>query len=525
MHTTTCNLSSYLRDKKLTIKRSVGDGHCLLYSVITCWNTDITDYPNINLSSLKSAIHKEATKNAASYIDWLDDADKPSFHTALKHYLYYKRYNTCVGDMIPLMITKALNLKITLLNRMNHGVVEVSTTEPDRPPATDKAITVYRNGHHFDAVISSCVARVATAGTARGRVVAPEFLRASVTAGRQPVDVPVRDNVQPAEHPICAELQGNINACAIDPLQRIVYSPTDLKTMRKCSHLKSDIHNRLSGLNLLVHCQSNFQCSLCDECTKSTACQCVNVLPIPVHISNARKLLYYHSPSRLACRTLRPVHVTFVDRQPGIDVLTSLFSCASNTASQVKGHPHQSADRMAAARTVTLPVIHQAFSARRNAILTASFVHANDGYQPPTDHHLPQDTMELALGCATSPKTRNPSSPAAVNGKLIPTIHNNRPHRHSERRASKASLVQLRRPPAKLRAASNIKACLFNVRSVKNKAIEVNEYVVDNRCDICVLVETWLRPGDLDQVVIAELCPPGYLSSMCHARMEQVMAE
>ena len=170
--------------------------------------------------------------------------------------------------------------------------------------------------------------------------------------------------------------------------------------------MKSDIHNRLSGLNLLVHCQSNFQCSLCDECTKSTACQCVNVLPIPVlpipvHISNARELLYYHSPSRLACRTLRPVHVTFVDRQPGMDVLTSLSSCASNTASRVKGHPHQSADRMAAARTVTLPVIHQAFSAGQNARLIASFVHANDGYQPPTDHHLPQDTTELALGCAT----------------------------------------------------------------------------------------------------------------------------
>ena len=497
----------------------MGDSHCLLYSIITCWNTDITGYPNINLSFLKSAIHKEVTKNAASYIDWLDDADKPSFHTALKQYLYYKRYNTCVGDMIPLMITKALNLKITLLNQMNHGVVEVSTTEPDCPPATDKAITVYRNGDHFDAVISSCVARVATAGTTRGRVVAtdpprdtrvvkqdsapatvplatllrgtgaPGSLRACVTAERHPVDVPVRDNVQPAEHPVCAELQGNINACAIDPLQQIVYSPTDLKTMRKYSHLKCDIHNRLSGLNLLVHCQS----SLCDECTKSTACQCVNVLPIPFHISNARELLYYHSPSRLACRTLRPVNGTFVERQPGIHVLTSLSSCASNTASRLKAHPHQSADRMAAARTVTLPVIHQAFSAGRNATLTASFVHANDGYQPAMDHHLPRDTKELALGCATSPKTWNPSSPAAINGKLIPTIHNNLPHRHSERHASKASLVQLRQPSAKLRAASNIKACLFNVRSVKNKAIKVKEYIVDNRCDICVLVETWLR--------------------------------
>lgn len=34
--------------------------------------------------------------------------------------------------------------------------------------------------------------------------------------------------------------------------------------------------------------------------------------------------------------------------------------------------------------------------------------------------------------------------------------------------------------------------CLLNVRSVKNKAMIVKDYVVDNDIDIMALAETWL---------------------------------
>ena len=46
--------------------------------------------------------------------------------------------------------------------------------------------------------------------------------------------------------------------------------------------------------------------------------------------------------------------------------------------------------------------------------------------------------------------------------------------------------------------------------SVKNKSLSLNDYILDEKLDLAVLVETWLRPGDLDNVIIAELCPPGY---------------
>ena len=59
-------------------------------------------------------------------------------------------------------------------------------------------------------------------------------------------------------------------------------------------------------------------------------------------------------------------------------------------------------------------------------------------------------------------------------------------------------------------AAKFVKACVFNVQYIQKKAQSVNEYIVDNNFDIVTLIETWLRPDNLDQVVIAELCPPGY---------------
>ena len=66
------------------------------------------------------------------------------------------------------------------------------------------------------------------------------------------------------------------------------------------------------------------------------------------------------------------------------------------------------------------------------------------------------------------------------------------------------------RQPSSSTSLQKVKACVFNVQRVKNKALSLNDYILDEKLDLAVLIETWLRPGDLDNVVIAELCPPGY---------------
>ena len=56
---------------------------------------------------------------------------------------------------------------------------------------------------------------------------------------------------------------------------------------------------------------------------------------------------------------------------------------------------------------------------------------------------------------------------------------------------------------------SSLKAAVLNVHSACNKATSLCEYVTENNLDIFAMTETWLKP--IDQSVIAELIPPGYI--------------
>ena len=55
-----------------------------------------------------------------------------------------------------------------------------------------------------------------------------------------------------------------------------------------------------------------------------------------------------------------------------------------------------------------------------------------------------------------------------------------------------------------------VQFCVLNVRSIKNKTMAVTDFVVDQDIDILALTETWLRPGNVDDVEIRTLCPTGY---------------
>ena len=55
-----------------------------------------------------------------------------------------------------------------------------------------------------------------------------------------------------------------------------------------------------------------------------------------------------------------------------------------------------------------------------------------------------------------------------------------------------------------------VQFCVLNVRSIKNKTMSVKDFVVNQDIDILALTETWLRPGNIDDVEIRALCPIGY---------------
>ena len=48
----------------------------------------------------------------------------------------------------------------------------------------------------------------------------------------------------------------------------------------------------------------------------------------------------------------------------------------------------------------------------------------------------------------------------------------------------------------------------INARSVCNKSLELQTYIIERSIDLCAITETWLRPDD--RVSLADITPPGY---------------
>ena len=57
---------------------------------------------------------------------------------------------------------------------------------------------------------------------------------------------------------------------------------------------------------------------------------------------------------------------------------------------------------------------------------------------------------------------------------------------------------------------SAIKMYILNPCSVCNKTSALQDFVTDHNIDLIVLTETWLKGDDRDNVILAELLPPGY---------------
>ena len=56
----------------------------------------------------------------------------------------------------------------------------------------------------------------------------------------------------------------------------------------------------------------------------------------------------------------------------------------------------------------------------------------------------------------------------------------------------------------------HVKFSLLNARSVRNKAMAIKDLVVDCDIDMLALTETWLHPGNRDDLEIGMICSSGY---------------
>lgn len=52
--------------------------------------------------------------------------------------------------------------------------------------------------------------------------------------------------------------------------------------------------------------------------------------------------------------------------------------------------------------------------------------------------------------------------------------------------------------------------CPLNVRSVKNKTLQIKDFAADKQVDFLAITETWIKPDDSFKFFIRDICPKGY---------------
>ena len=98
----------------------------------------------------------------------------------------------------------------------------------------------------------------------------------------------------------------------------------------------------------------------------------------------------------------------------------------------------------------------------------------------------------------------------------IPSLVNTRPSFTMRSAVSAVNYNNLIAVPLESSALSehginSIAMCLINARSVCNKTLILQDFIIDNKLDCCIITESWLKGDNRDDVITAELLPPGFV--------------
>ena len=102
--------------KLYAIKKSPGDGHCLLHSVIYGMKNQLSVQRTCDLNEKTELIRHETTSNIDLYVSILLQGTRAILLSQMNMYIYDKMYDTRYGDMLPLVLCNALCLNLIMLS-------------------------------------------------------------------------------------------------------------------------------------------------------------------------------------------------------------------------------------------------------------------------------------------------------------------------------------------------------------------------------------------------------------------------
>ena len=169
-------LKQFLHSERLEIKPSLGDGHCLLYSVCASYNNQLSQLLPLNKEDLINIIEKELQDHSELYLGFYTKS-REEFFSELSNYIKHKRYNSDICDIIPIVIANALKLKLKILNEKRHDSFETTIVEPFSASHTG-VLFIHRKGDHYNGVVYRIYPR-----TVQSALHPPSARRVSCSAG------------------------------------------------------------------------------------------------------------------------------------------------------------------------------------------------------------------------------------------------------------------------------------------------------------------------------------------------------
>ena len=178
-------LKQFLHSERLEIKPSLGDGHCLLYSVCASYNNQLSQLLPLNKEDLINIIEKELQDHSELYLGFYTKS-REEFFSELSNYIKHKRHNSDICDIIPIVIANALKLKLKILNEKRHDSFETTIVEPFSASHTG-VLFIHRKGDHYNGVVYRIYPR-----TIQSALHPPSARRVSCSAGTTLAPRPTR---------------------------------------------------------------------------------------------------------------------------------------------------------------------------------------------------------------------------------------------------------------------------------------------------------------------------------------------
>ncbi len=144
-------LNTILNNNKWIIKKSPPDGHCLMHSIVSSFNSQLPHLKSPTLTSLKADLRNHIHQHFTEY--FIYGFNEHRIKLQLKKYIVDKDFDSDLVDIAPLIFARLLRVRVEILDTDRNGTATSHSFDPPTP--TPDCIRLHRRGMHYNGIILS----------------------------------------------------------------------------------------------------------------------------------------------------------------------------------------------------------------------------------------------------------------------------------------------------------------------------------------------------------------------------------